>query len=44
MHTVPVNLGIIHAESCSLRGFKGLNVIVVYTETENVIILVKELD
>lgn len=34
------NLGLACTQSCSLRGFKGLNVIAVYTETESVIILV----
>lgn len=38
--TVPENLGLACTQSISLRGFKGLNVIVVYTETEGVIILV----
>lgn len=38
--TVPENLGLACTQSCSLRGFKELNVIAVYTETEGVIILV----
>lgn len=40
LHTVPENLGLVCAQSCFLRAFKGLNVIVVYPETESVIILV----
>lgn len=38
--TVPENMGLACAHSCSLSRFKGLNVIVVYADKESVIILV----